>query len=390
MPATASVASQPMTGRFKAAGVFTVAAGHLLHDTYSAFLFPLLPLLIDKFALSLTMAGTLTLFMRLPSLLQPLIGYAADRLNLRYFIILAPLLTAIMMSFIGLAPNLGILIIMLTIVGIGAAAFHAPAPAAISTFSGSRLGFGLSIYQMGGELGRTLGPLLIVAAVSWWSLEGTYRLVVFGVLGSAALYWQLRNVSIGGQSQSRLALGQMVLQMRPLLLPLICVVITRSLMSTALVTYLPIYMDGKGASLWLVGGSLTILEGAGAAGVLAGGGLSDRWGRRRIILLAQIVAPLLLLAFLAVDGWLMFPVLVLLGFATFSAAPVLIAVVLENYSDNRATANGVFSAITFVLGSFSTVLVGYLGDRMGLQAAFTVSAIAAFVGIPFIFLLPKR
>lgn len=390
MPPASQLDPDLNVARFHLSGVLTVAAGHLLHDTYSAFLFPLLPLLIERLSLSLALAGTLTLFMRLPSLAQPFIGYVADRISLRYFTILAPLLTSILMSLLGLAPSLGVVIVMLTVVGISSAAFHAPAPAAVSRFSGSRLGLGLSIYQMGGELGRTLGPLIVVAAVSWWSLEGTYRLIAIGVLASALLYWKLRDAPVDVQHPSGLNLAQIFGQMRPILAPLAIVVISRSLLSTALVTYLPVYMDRNGASLWLVGGCLTILEGAGVVGVLAAGGLSDRWGRRRVILWAQILAPALLLLFLVVDGWWIFPVLVALGFATFAASPVLIAVVVENFADNRATASGVFSAISFALGALATVMVGLIGDRLGLQAAFAVSACLAFGGIPFIPRLPGR
>ena len=387
---TISQANEETVPAFRLGGVLTIAAGHLLHDTYSAFLFPLLPLLIDKLSLSLTMAGALTLFMRLPSLFQPFIGYVADRVNLRFFTILAPLLTSIMMSLLGLAPNLGTLIVIVTIVGISSAAFHAPAPAAVSRFAGVRLGLGLSIYQMAGELGRTLGPLLVVTAISWWSLEGIYRLVIIGLIASAVLYWKLRDVPFEKQASSDLNFGQILIQMRPTLLPLTWIVISRSLMSTALITYLPIYLDQRGASLWLVGGALTILEGAGVMGVLTAGALSDRWGRRNIILMAQILAPLLLLAFLAVDGWLIFPVLIALGFATFSSTPVLFAVVLEGHTANRATASGIFSAISFALGALATLLVGYTGDQLGLRTAFTASAIVVFAGIPFVFKLLKE
>jgi len=375
---------------FNLSGVLAISAGHLLHDTYSAFIYPLLPLLIDKLDISLAMAGTLMLFMRFPSLFQPFIGYVADRINLRYFMILAPLLTSIIMSLLGLAPNLGILIVMLTVVGISSAAFHAPAPAAVSGYSGKRLGFGLSLYQMGGELGRTIGPMLVVAAISWWSLEGMYRLIFIGLLASAALYWKLGDTPFESQQKSTLNIGQIFKRMLPMLLPLTCVVVSRSLMSTALVTYLPVYLDQQGASLWLVGGALTILEGAGVAGVLTAGALSDRLGRRNIILMAQILAPLLLLAFLAVDGWLVFPVLIALGFAAFASTPVLIAIVLESFTENKATASGIFSAISFALGSMATILVGYTADHLGLRTAFTGSALFAFIGVPFVFLLMKK
>ena len=104
----------------------------------------------------------------------------------------------------------------------------------------------------------------------------------------------------------------------------------------------------------------------------------------------RTTGSLLLLAFLAVEGWLFFPVLVVLGFATFASTPVLLAVVLESYTESKSTANGIFMAISFALGSMATILVGYAADHLGLKAAFTGSAIVAFIGVPFVFLLAKR
>ena len=78
--------------RFQTGQVITVAGAHFVHDTYSAFLAPLLPLIQDKLGVGYTLAGSLAIFMQLPSLLNPFIGYLADRANLRWFIILAPAL----------------------------------------------------------------------------------------------------------------------------------------------------------------------------------------------------------------------------------------------------------------------------------------------------------
>ena len=380
--------ARPEEDRFDSAGVLTLAAAHLLHDTYSSFLFPLLPLLTAKLSLSLTIAGTLTLFMRLPSLFQPFIGYVADRVNLRYFVILAPAITATVMSLIGLAPSLTVLILMVVVVGTSSATLHAPSPAVVSRLSGPRLGLGLAIYQIGGQLASALGPLVIVAAVSWWTLEGTYRLIPPGLLMSVLLYRRLRHVSFDVESTSQLTFGQVLHNMRPLLLPLTCIIVARALLSSTLMTYLPIYLDDQGASLWLVGGSLTILHGSGVAGVLIGGALSDRIGRRPTLFASFLIAPLLLLAFLAADGWQASALLALLGIAGSASVPVLMAVVLEGFAESRATANGVLMALSFVLSSLTTVAVGSIGDHWGLHSAFTWSALAAFSGVGFVFLLP--
>ena len=91
---------------FRTSEVLTIAGGHLVNDTYTAFLPALLPVIIDKLSLSLTMAGSLTAIQQIPGVLNPFIGYLADRMSLRYFVILAPAATATLVSIIGIGAKL--------------------------------------------------------------------------------------------------------------------------------------------------------------------------------------------------------------------------------------------------------------------------------------------
>ncbi len=156
--------TQP-TERFRTGQVLTLSACHFIHDIYSSFLAPLLPLLIEKLSMTLTQAGLLSTVMQIPSLLNPLIGILADRRSVRYFIILAPVTTAVPMSLMGLAPNYGVLLILLFLTGISVAAFHVPTPVMIAQLSGDKKGKGMSFYMTGGELARTIGPLAAVGAL---------------------------------------------------------------------------------------------------------------------------------------------------------------------------------------------------------------------------------
>ncbi|MCJ7703763.1 MAG: MFS transporter, partial [Anaerolineales bacterium] len=135
---------------FQTERVITIFGAHFIHDTYTAFVAPLLPLIIEKLSLSLTMAGSLTAFLQLPAILNPFIGYLADKVSLRYFVIFAPAVTATLISSLGMAPNFVSLAVVLFITGISVAAFHAPAPAMVSRISGNRIGKGMSIFMAGG------------------------------------------------------------------------------------------------------------------------------------------------------------------------------------------------------------------------------------------------
>ncbi|MCB0139600.1 MAG: MFS transporter, partial [Caldilineaceae bacterium] len=157
------IAAAEPTATFQTDQVFTVAGGHFIHDTYSAFIAPLIPLLQERLGVGYAGAGSLAIYAQMPSLLNPFIGYLADRVSLRYFIILAPAVTATLMSCMGLTSNYLALAMLMLAAGVSMAAFHAPAPAMIGRLAGQRTGTGMSIFMASGELGRTVGPLFVTA-----------------------------------------------------------------------------------------------------------------------------------------------------------------------------------------------------------------------------------
>ncbi len=388
-PALASgtdTASPPR--HFQAGGVIMVSVCHLIHDIYSSFLAPLLPLLIEKLSLSLTRAGLLSTVMQLPALMNPYIGVWADRISVRWFIILAPSLTAVPMSLIGLAPSYVMLLILLFITGISTSLFHVPSPVLIANLSGNHKGRGMALYMTGGELARTLGPLVAVGGVSLLGLEGFYPIMIFGLASSFWLYLKFKDVRVAHASRSPITLGRTWLSMRRLLLPLIGILIARGFMHASITTFLPTYIKLQTGDLWLAGISLTLVEGAGVAGVLTAGSLSDALGRKQVLFISLVTAPVMLLGFVWLDGWIRFLMLVLTGFCLLSTTPVMLAMVQEEATDSPAAANGLFMMASFMARSSVIVLVGYLGDLIGLGATYICSALLGLVGIPFILMLP--
>ena len=383
-----SVARRVEDEDFQAEQVITISGGHFVHDIYSAFLAPLLPLLIEKMSLTLTLAGLLSAYLQFPAILTPLIGHFADKHNLRYLVIIAPALTATAMSAMGLAPNYGILALLLILAGISSAIFHAPAPAMIGQISGKRVGKGMSWFMGGGELARTVGPIVAVWAASTWALEGMFRVVVVGWATSAILFWRLRDIPVRVRKNG--SLQSILPKMRTLFLPLFITSFFRMFMVVCMTTYLPTYMNQNGATLLLAGASLSILELAGFVGALSGGTLSDRLGRKPLLMGVTILAPLLMIAFLNVSGWLLVPVLLSYGFVSISAGPVFLALIQDNFPENRAVSNGLYISMNFLLRSLAMLLVGVAGDAIGLQAAFFGSAILSIFGLVGIFMLPAE
>jgi FSR family fosmidomycin resistance protein-like MFS transporter len=393
---TSTVAPAELTDKeeFNLGQVLTLAGGHLVHDTFGAFLNPLLPLIIEKLNLSLVLAGSLTLFSRLPSLLHPFIGLWADRIDLRLLVALAPAGSAIAMSLMGLAPNYAMLALLLLIAGLASAGLHVPGPVIVARVSGKRVGAGMSLWMMGGELARTVGPLFAVAAVSWWTLDGYYPIMVLGILTSFVLHFRLKEFDIKALTQHSAApLSKSWGTLRRFIQPLALVILFRSFMRAALSTFLPTFMvmTSADSSLWFGGTTLAVVEFAGALGALIAGTLSDRINRRLVLFVAMLFGPLLMLLLLAVEsgGWLFFLLLALTGFVSLSTTPVIMAMVQDYGREYPATANGTYMGISFLFGALAAMLVGWAGDRVGLQVAFTWSAIVALVGAPFAFLIPR-
>ena len=385
-----SADTSPADAKFQWGNVFTIIGGHFIHDTYTAFVAPLLPLIIEKLSISLTMAGGLTAIMQLPSVLNPVIGYFADRLHLRYFVIFAPAATATLIGLLGYAPSYGALAFLFFLIGLSTAAFHAPAPPMVATISGKRIGMGMSLFMAAGELGRTLGPIIAVSAVAAWGLEDLSRLIVIGWASSLVMFWRFKNISAQQDGKQPANIREILPTLLTFFGPITLIVLARAFVSVSITTFLPTFLSGEGASLAEGGIMLAILEAGGVLGAMASGTISDKIGRQTTLITTFTLSSVLTLLFLGTSGWLTIPVLFLLGFFSIAPQPVLLALVQDHYPTHRAVGNGLYMALSFVLRSIVLVLVGLAGDLWGLRTSFFASGLIALLAIPGIILLSKR
>ncbi len=370
--------------------VIALSISHFIHDVYSSFLSPLLPLLIEKLSLSLTRAGFLSTIMQIPAVLNPYIGKLADRISVRYFIIIAPAMTAVPMSLLGTAPSYGILLILLFITGVSVSIFHVPSPVMISRLSGTRKGRGMSFFMTGGELARAVGPMVAIGAVSLLGLENFYPIMLFGLMASIWLYFRFRDVPIHIEKSRNLSIGDTWREMQHILLPLTAILLARGFMHASMATFLPTFIKIETGNLWLAGAALTIFEATGVAGVLTAGSMSDYFGRRRVLLISILGAPISLFLFTWGGGWLRYFTLLVAGFSLLSTTPVMLALVQEHAKRSPSAANGLYMMASFMARSAIVVVVGFIADLIGLRATYFLSAGMGLLGVPFIFMLPKK
>jgi FSR family fosmidomycin resistance protein-like MFS transporter len=379
--------------KFKTGDIILVSLAHNLHDIYSSFLAPLRPLLIEKFGITLAVASLWDLIQRIPWLLNPLIGIIAEKVAARYFIIVTPAITAIMMSLLGVAPSFTVVSILLFVAGISGALFHVPSPVMIRRLSGNKTGRGMSYFMFGGEIARTIGPLIITGAISLWGLEGTWKLMPFGLLASFILYFRLKNIKISSdihKSSVTESFWKTFKNLLPFFVILIGITFFRAIMKSGLTAFLPVYFyTDKGESLWFANSALAVFQLAGAAGTLISGTISDRIGRKSSLLIIALITPVLMYLFTITSGIMTFILLMLLGLFIFAPTPILLALVQDIGKEKPVFINSIFMTISFITSALSVFIAGLLGDWIGLESTYKISALIALGAIPFVLMLKK-
>ncbi len=378
-----------MSKTFKKAEVLTISFAHMAHDIFSSFLAPLLPLLIEKLGMSLSVAAFLNILTRIPSLFNPFFGMIAEKAGARYFVILTPAVTAMSMSLVGLADSYIMLFILLFVAGISAALFHVPSPTMIKEAAGDRTGTGMSFFMVGGESARTIGPLLVTAAVSWWGLEGIWRLMPIGIFASLILYIKLKDLTLQStlsRPKEKGDTGRVLKQFAPFLTAIGFYILFQAGMKSALTLYLPVYLVSQGKSLWIAGISLSVLQFFGVLGTFASGNISDRIGRTRTLLLSSTGAVLSMALFISTDNIV---ALALLGLFLFSANPVLMAMVQDTDSHMPTFMNSMYMTINFGVSAVVVFAVGFLGDMLGLSTTYLIFNVVALGAIPVALLLGR-
>ena len=380
--------------KFLPGSVLVLSGAHFFHDLYSNFLAPVLPLIISSLGISYAQAGLLSVFHRFPSLLNPFIGNIASRKNPALIISLSITVSATVMCFITSAPSYAVLALLILTMGISSCFFHIPSPVMIRKHSGSMTGTGMSFYMLGGELARSAGPVVILAAISLWGKERVYYLipgaVIYSVLIIFMFYRENDKNNRANEKTNEKGFFTVLKEMKFFFSAVTMILVSRTSIASVLNTYLPSYLTSKGLGLWFSGISLSVLQLSAAAGVMFSGYISDRIGRNRTLFISTAVSPLLMLLFTFSGRYLSFILLILTGFAAFASSPVLLAYVQEQSGDNPVVCSSIFMTADFLTITLAITAAGFIADSFGLQTAFIVSGIVSFAGFPFVIMLKRK
>ncbi|HEY3061760.1 MAG TPA: MFS transporter [Chloroflexota bacterium] len=372
-------------------GVATLALGHAVNDSYAYVLQAVLPAVISTLGLTLGMAGGLvSLYQVTSSLIQPAVGYLADRSALRWPAWAGIALSSVAAGLLGLAPNYLALLGLLIAGGIGTAIFH-PVSAAMAGASApaNARGRWLGLYVTAGSFGLAFGPWAIGKLASDGDVTRIWPIMLPGLVVTAIV--ALLAPRSRTPTQRNVPLRETVRRYGRVLSALVLVSVLRALSGAAIVTFIPLLATQRGATLDQATLPLTAYLLAGAVGGLLGGYVSDRAGRDRTIVISLLLSvPFgIYVALVPTLGW---------DFAFAAAATGLLLngsfVVTtvrgqESVPGSVGMVTGLLLGVSIGLGGVAVTPIALLAETIGLSAAAAVSACMAAGAALAMILVPK-
>jgi len=363
--------------------------GHFVDDLYPGFLPPLLPVFIDKFGLSLALAGVLgTVLALTTSLAQFGFGCLADRVGRRFFVVVGPLMACVFLSVMPLAPSYGLLVVFLALGGLGVASFHPSAVSLTASFASVRRNLAVAIFASAGAVGAAVGAMFILAIVTSFGVERSYLAMTPGLIlvlllafGTPRARPRPSAVAPGGSS---------ILKHSKLLSLVWAVAVIRAGVVMGYENFIPVIVREGGGSLLFGGTAVFLFLMCGSVGGLIGGYLSDRIDPRKILLFSSIAPVPFLIAFLLAGPPYDLIALGLAGASLFAGVPITIVIAQEAVPERTSTASSLAMGVAWGIGGFGSAGVGALGDVIGVGGALFVLALFSLAAAPFIPFLPGR
>lgn len=363
---------------------------------YCNFLPILLPILIPKLGLSLTLSGALVMVMSLSAnVLQPVFGYFMDKYNFNKIMPLIIPFGAVFICLTNWASNFIILAVLIGLSGLAVSTFHPMGAGLVSKVApDGKISTCISIFVAGGSFGFALAPILLVYFMQMYSLDYLPILIIpaiiLGVLMYSSGLSKARFVNEQVAKNMHFNLAQ-ILQNKPLMLLNISMGL-RAWLFTALVTFLPLWAIEKGCDNTLSGWILTIYLCGSVIGGLIGGALNDKIGYKKVILWALIftLIPTMYFLFAQQIDILMYIALFVGGGLVMAANPGAIVWGQDLLPDNPGMASGMMLGLSFGLGGFGTMLTGSLAESYGLTMALALTAILLVISIVLVYLTPEK
>lgn len=373
-----------------------ISFAHFLNDMMQSLILAIYPLLKGNFHLDFTQIGLITLTYQITaSLLQPMVGLYTDRHPKPYSLPVGMGFTLVGLLLLSMAPNFGTLLLAAALVGTGSSIFHPESSRVARMASGGRHGLAQSLFQVGGNVGSAMGPLLAAAVIipygqhslAWFSIAALIAMAVLVQVGG----WYQRERAAGhgrkggGRASAavRLPAGKVAMAM----LLLVVLLFSKYFYLASLNSYYTFYLISKfhlsaqASQLFLFLFLFSV-----AAGTIAGGPIGDRFGRKVVIWVSILgVAPFTLLLPYANLFWTAV-LTVIIGLVLASAFSAILVYAQELIPGKVGMVSGLFFGFAFGLGGIGAAVLGKLADATDIHHVYHLCSFLPLIGLLTVFL----
>ncbi|PZR23419.1 MAG: MFS transporter [Flavobacterium psychrophilum] len=373
--------------------LFSVAIAHMLNDLLQAVIPAVYPILKDKYNLTFTQIGLITFSYQLAaSILQPFVGFYTDKKPQPYSKMFGMLFTLAGIILLSYAATFGLILLSVILVGIGSSIFHPEASRVSYLASGGKRGLAQSIFQIGGNTGTAIGPLLIAWIVVpndqhyiiWFSVIAIVAMAVLWRIGN----WYYHHLNLNAGNKKEIVLPD--LSQRRIVISVIILLVlifSKYFYVASITSYFTFYLIDKfHLSVQDAQYHLFIFLLALAIGTLLGGPLGDKFGRKYVIWFSVLgVAPFALLLPYADLFWTTI-LSVIIGTLLASAFPAILVYAQELLPKKLGMVSGLFYGFAFGMGGLGAAVLGYMAEKTSIDHVYDICAYLPLIGIIAMFL----
>ncbi|MGO4888162.1 MFS transporter [Anaerobacillus sp. MEB173] len=371
---------------------------HLLNDSIQAVVPAMFPVLEQSMGLTFTQLGLIAFALNATSsLIQPVIGLYTDKKPSPYALPIGLCFTFFGVLGLAFAPSFWFVILSVTFIGLGSATFHPEGSRVAYMAAGKRRGFAQSIYQVGGNAGQALAPLITALILVPFGQFGAIWFTIVAALAVGLLVYIARWYSeqvklkplqpkkkIAASTNNKLKHRNVILFAISLL---IFLVFARSWFHAGITNFYAFYLiEQFGLSISQAQVYIFIFLAAGALGTFAGGPLADRFGKRNMIMLSMLGSAPLALILPHVGPLLTYPLLAIIGFIILSSFSVSVVYAQELVPGKIGMVSGLIVGLAFGMGAIGSVALGWFADLFGLTNTMLFAVSLPLIGILTMFL----
>ncbi len=366
-----------------------LSAAHVITDLYLPVVTAIIPLLISTYGFSYFLAGMLvTIYNVTSSMMQPVFGWLSDQYGIVIHISICLLISSVFISAMGLSGDIYLLLLFASLAALGHAAFHPNAFSIVNRLcTPENRGKITSFFVVGGNIGYAVGPLLAAAIIFYFGLSGLPLLVIPALVMAVVLWKSFPMDTVGSRITRKSPVEKVPLATYRPIVPLFSASALRACAIFCALAFFPSFLINRGLDLISADILISVMLLAGVAGQLAGGHLSDIFGRKEYVIAGSILAIPSFYGFMFTTGLISVCSLLVFGFALWSGFAVTVAIAHEMIPGKVAFTSGLMLGLSLGIGGLGVAFFGLLADRYSLAAALQLLPFLIIIAGVLIYLL---